>query len=177
MPRRSCRYFLARVNYQIRVAHNDSAIAIQKYKQLIGQRFDGFIDLLKIGKPDTDHDHPEECVVGAGDAFTEKDDVCSLDGINLEIIDVDTLIVIVFKVLKVGGTRNVNFRRWPFICRIHKPPIPVHQPNKFSLLQARPKFHQKLMRLLTAKNTINIVRSLSGANFFLTCNIGQNEID
>jgi hypothetical protein len=131
---------------------------------------------LKIGKPDTDHDHPEECVVGAVDALTEKDDVCSLDGIDLEIIDVDTSIVIVFKVLKVGGTRNVSFRRWPFVRRIHKPPIPIHKPNKFRLLKARQTFHQKLMRVLAAKNTINVIRCLRGANFFLTFNLGQNEI-
>src|ERR1019366_5709093 len=50
IPRRFCRQFLASMNYLIRVAHDDSAVAVQKYKHLIGHRFDGFIDMLKIGE-------------------------------------------------------------------------------------------------------------------------------
>src|ERR1017187_1764945 len=56
MPRRLCRYFLARANDLIRVVHNDSAVAVQKYKHLIAHRCDGFIDTLEIGEPDTDCD-------------------------------------------------------------------------------------------------------------------------
>src|ERR1035437_3639870 len=60
IPRRYCRYFLASANYQIREAHDDSAIAVQKYKHLIAQRRDGFVDVFKIGKPNTDQDLAEE---------------------------------------------------------------------------------------------------------------------
>jgi hypothetical protein len=53
---------------------------------------------LEIGQPDTGHDYSEECVVGAVDAFTEKDDLPSLDAINLGIADVNAFIVMVLKV-------------------------------------------------------------------------------
>src|ERR1035438_8584131 len=36
IPGRLCRYFLARANDQIRVAYNDSAVAVQQCKHLIG---------------------------------------------------------------------------------------------------------------------------------------------
>src|SRR5664279_1756744 len=79
--------------------------------------------MLEIREPDTDHNHSEECVVGAGDAFAEKDDLRSVDAIDIGIADEYAFIVIVFEVQKMVAIRKVNFGRWPLSRRIHKPPI------------------------------------------------------
>jgi hypothetical protein len=60
--------------------------------------------------------------------------------------------------------------------RIHKPPIIVHQSNKFSLLQARQTFRKKSICILVAKNTIKVIWCPRAANFCSILNFGQNEI-
>ena len=81
--------------------------------------------MLEIGEPDTDHNHSEECVIVATDAFTEKDDLRSLDAFDRGIADIDSFIVAVFEVLKVVAIRKVKLRRWSLLCRVHQPTIPV----------------------------------------------------
>src|SRR5450631_528048 len=98
---------------------------MQKGKRLIGQQCNGLIDMLKIGEPDTDHDHSEECVIVAVDAFTEKDDLRSLNAVDRGIADEDAFIVAVFEVQKVVTISKVKIRRGPLLCRIHQPTIPV----------------------------------------------------
>src|ERR1035441_7912538 len=106
---------------------------------------------------DTDRNHADECVVGAVNAFTEKDDLRSAEGIDIGISDVNAFIVVALEVLKIVAIRNIIFGRWPLSRRIHNPSIIVQQPNKISLLQARQTFCKKFICALVAKDTINVV--------------------
>ena len=64
---------------------------------------------MKIGQPDTDHGHSEKCIVGAVNSFTENDDLQSLGAIDKRIADVNSFIVVVLEMLKVGAIRKADF--------------------------------------------------------------------
>jgi hypothetical protein len=69
---------------------------------LIGQGCDSPIAFLKIAEADTDHDRAKQGVVGAVDAPAKSDELRSVQATDESIADVDTVIVGVAEVLKVG---------------------------------------------------------------------------